>query len=701
MSWFDRFVKWVSGAPDAPTNAAETPSSPNAGLKDLIEKGRAAQYDEDYELALQHFMHAAQLAEKQHDTTSLADLVLHQADTLVAMGREKDAEALLTALEERATRSNHRAPLAYTLLSMGVLAQARGEWDNARDYFEKGLDVAQTINTRGAQGRAKGHLADVYLNEDNLGYAARLLGEALSLIEESGDTELLPYFTARLGETLIALEQPQEGLKRLKQAYESAIEMNHRLYKRFLGVCLADSAFGEKQYALAYETYEHVMPLYPDPKPQTPAYARVLLNYAGAALHTGNAQRAAQIARQAMATGQHLALMDVIEAAQNLLEHAQDQVTDQATLPAAPQPTTPESGSATVASTDWHQVEQTAKQAIATAEEENDWQQLAHGYRQLASAYYGQSRLEEAVEAWSQALQRVRPRGDKMASADILTHMAQARFSLGHLLNARRPADDALMLLSSINDDSMRARALATAGAIYGEQGDVASADSFLQEALELAQKLHDATSETDWRTTYGRMLALTRRRDEGLQQLNQAQEQAANLGDNALRAGVAAALGDVYLASRAPTQAIAAYQDALSNTTSAIARAERQAGMATALVENGQLQAAEQLLPELEKTAHKYRLLGVLIQAMLVQAHLAHQQGNNDKALQKTNDALQYARQAQQYRLQVRALSLQSRIYAQNGQSEAAQEAWDEASKLIERYQMPQFSADWLPGAE
>ncbi|QPC81806.1 hypothetical protein G4Y79_19250 [Phototrophicus methaneseepsis] len=342
MSWLDRFIKWVSGAEDAPTPSQQTPPKANNALESILEQGRQAQYDEAYDTAMQHYKHAREVAQRQMDATSEADALLHQADVLIAQGSFKEAETLLGELQTKAQNTQHRAPLAYALISRGVLAQARGAYEEARNLYEQGRRHAETIGSNGAQGRAMCHLADIYLAENNSGYAVKLLREGLTILQESGDTELLPYFRMRLADALIAAQDESAVSDLLHIAYKEATEAQHKPYRRMTALRVAEYAAQTGDSLTAYQFFKLALDLFSRTPANTSRYADILLSYSQAALQTGNQAEARTVAEKALYAAQSLGDEGRMREAQDILAAATPGGLAQKTQPHPTAPSMPE-----------------------------------------------------------------------------------------------------------------------------------------------------------------------------------------------------------------------------------------------------------------------------------------------------------------------------------------------------------------------
>lgn len=213
MNVFERLRRWWQQQ-DA-SDAAPPPD------RTLLDAARLAQAEERYADALDLLETLAQRAQRQHDSTLQARVDLNRADVLLLTERYTEADHLLQALRDRAAETGQRTLDAYALCLMGVLAVQRAQTEAARAAFEEARTIAHSVSATGAQGRAMGHLAALYLREHNAHYALFLLEKALPLLETSGDDDLLSDFTGLQGEACLLMGQLERG----QAAFERALAL--------------------------------------------------------------------------------------------------------------------------------------------------------------------------------------------------------------------------------------------------------------------------------------------------------------------------------------------------------------------------------------------------------------------------------------------------------------------------------------------
>ncbi|MDQ7026514.1 MAG: hypothetical protein Q9P44_13275 [Anaerolineae bacterium] len=256
MNFFRRMTQWIQHSDNI------TSPSTSVIVNDKVEQARRAQYAEQYDDALALLIEAMNLAEEQGNTTIKVDITLSHADILIAREDYEAAKAILNELRDESELRQHRAPLAYALASLGTIEQKQGHFDAASDLYEESRRIAELIQTDGANGRATAHLADIYLLDGNASYAIYLLRDAIPRLIRSGDKELLGYFQARLGEALIAIGQPQEGMAVMQQGLEAAFVLKHQAQVRDISQKLGYHALQLADYDKAIQYLRDALRLY-------------------------------------------------------------------------------------------------------------------------------------------------------------------------------------------------------------------------------------------------------------------------------------------------------------------------------------------------------------------------------------------------------------------------------------------------------
>lgn len=691
------------------SSADQTPTSQTT--RRLVEEGQWAKRAEDYGRALEKFSEAEQLAESNGDTAAHALIILHRADTLIAQQRWAEAEGILLQLRRDAQVNSHRAQLSYALVTLGTLEQGRANWDEARAYYEQALKVARAAVSLGGEGRAMAHLADTYLHEQNASYAVHLLREALPKLNLSGDIELSSYFVGQLGNGLIQTGNESEGERLMYRALRIAEQMKYHRFERYWSLALAERATSNLHYQDALRLYEQALPLF---NADTPGKAEVLCEASRISLYQGSLDHALDYAQQAVdsatgeaanalasgtlgmalrASGRHAdAIPHLEQAAQHLeteaiasplrLEIMRNLATARA-----------EAGSTDEALTIYRNL------LASTAELPLE---QAQTYLEIGLLHEKRRDMESAIDAWKSALALYEGEHYYAQVARLYCDIGGARRFLGQGKRALKEYEQALMILSSVDDWSTRGVVVSNAAIAYADMGDTESAEAFFNESIDIANRLQDYTAETTRRGNYGWFLLSTGRPQRALVMLEQALRISRQQGLLLQVAIQTDNLGLAYDALREYTVALQYHRDALEmihELKNPHWQSMIQINLGNTLIHMADTSAAGSLFAEALDRGRHLVDIQVIVRALIGQARLAlleEQPQNADHLLQ---EAIQLARRADMRRPLAEALQIYSEQQASLNQFEQSVTLWDEAQKLFTILQMPQadLEPDWL----
>src|SRR5689334_18265511 len=295
MNFFDELKRRASGQP--PARYPNRPE-PNA-LKEALEVRQRFKRAENYLSALEPLTSAMQLAISSGDASSMTIVALNQAEVYSSLKRFDEATALLERVFMTAQETRQRVQMAYILIGQGTLAQKQDDWKTAQSRYEQALEIARGVHSAGAEGRALGYLAEVYLHDANASYAIRLLREALPKLNQANDLEPSSLFVGRLGQALIASGQDAEGEQLLERALRLAKQTAYKQYERQWNIALADRALNRGQSEEAYQYLNDALPLF-DPKNHTVDYVIALGLIAKTCLNLQRRDDALNYAKQAV-----------------------------------------------------------------------------------------------------------------------------------------------------------------------------------------------------------------------------------------------------------------------------------------------------------------------------------------------------------------------------------------------------------------
>src|SRR5690606_12888831 len=108
-------------------------------------------------------------------------------------------------------------------------------------------------------------------------------------------------------------------------------------------------------------------------------------------------------------------------------------------------------------------------------------------------------------------------------AARLYCDIGGARRFLGQGRRAMKEYEQALMMLSSVDDWATRGVVISNAAIAYADLGDTESAEAFFDEAIEIANRLEDHAAEATRRGNYGWFLLSTGRPQRAIVTLEQA----------------------------------------------------------------------------------------------------------------------------------------------------------------------------------
>ncbi len=715
MSLWSRISTWIN------RSAAGSSRPEVLKLKTALDEGRRRKRAGDYDGALSFFERAMRIAHDLKDEAIVSVVELHRADLYIKQARWEDARTLLQRLENipaadaptdsAATISpavigpgSAGVQRAYALVSLGTLAQARGDDTSAQRYYERAIDTAQSARAAGAEGRAKGYLGSIYLNEGNASYAMHLLNEALSLLNTSGDAELSSLFVGLMGEAEIISGRPREGHRLISRALRLADHVQYRQFQRRWHAALGRIALEDARAADAYNHYERALQLHPEDEAEALdvyrqlARACVLLNknedalvYAKEAVEldpTGVETRGMMgvVLRAAGRSAEALPYLEAAAAERpkpETLRHLAAARADVGDIPAA---------------------EAIYQRARQQAERDNLPLEMARAQRDLGMFYVHQGQLNAAIKAWTAALEYYDQQDFHAQVARLYCDIANLRFTQGQVQRAMKDYEQALMRLGQINDIETRGVVLSNAATAYVDRGDLETAESFLAESIQIAQKLRDERAEATRQGNFGWFLLATGRTKRALAALEYARQQsrrqhmALHIAVQTTNIGLAQAELDDHAA------ALESHREALDLIRPLDApywQAVIRANLARELLRDPapDYDAITALIDNALADSARADSIEVRIRVLGVRAALLLRQDDLEQGGVAAQEAVALSRRLGAQRLLAESLIVCSQWRAMRGDDARALELWREAHDLLTLLHHPagRHTPDWI----
>lgn len=706
MGFFERINKWLG------RNQGDKPIPNAVLLSEQLDKARRAQYMEDYEEALSHLTEAMRIAESEYDIRANVDITLSRADILTAQGDYETATFILNELLEETEAREMIAPQAYTLCSLGVVEQHQGHLEAAQARYETARELADSINTDGASGRAAAHLADIYLAQGNASYAIYLLEDAVQKLDGSGDRELLGYFLGQLGLALIESGRKEDGVRRLQRGREVASVLKHHGQMRYLNRLLGQQALTDGDYRRAQTYFEDALVLYLAPPPENTEFVSLLCEASQASIRLGDVSKARSHAETALPLAEAIGDENLIAMAKASLGLVLSSTEEDGALQylrdaaIAYQASEPDSFYVDILrhlaaehireGNDAMGVD-IFKKAIAIVEPSSA-AATVHG--DLAEYYAKQRQFRDAIEQWQFALNLYQEVNQIDAVVRVHSDIAALYERVGDGRMAQREYGNALEKLSRVEERATRGIVLANVAAAFSEYGDLDSAEAFFKEAIDIAHRNRNVGAEFIRRGNYGRLLALTNRGKQALIQLDEAQGLDDDL-DLPLQSSIL--LGNFGLAHVALDDfetSVEYYRRANEQLLELDApkwEAINHANWGDALFAQGAIGQALDHYQQAHRLAEENTAIDGLIQSSIGIARVALLQSNIEQAQTTLTEISPIAKRQGYRRLLALLYQAWSELYAKQGNAEQAASSWEEAKKLRSIMRMKPITPDWL----
>jgi tetratricopeptide (TPR) repeat protein len=713
MNFLEQVRNWLAIDPTPP------PTTRVDAVREALERGQRAKRAEEYPQALDALEQAMRLVKENRDFTSMSVVALQKAEVLICQQRWEEAGEVLATIRQRAQVNNQKAQTAYVLDMLGVLAQAQGNWDSARQYYEQALNVARAVGAIGAEGRALGHLADTYLHENNASYAVHLLREALPRLNGASEIELGTYFVGLLGQGLIQTGQEGEGNQLLGRALKLAKQMDDRRYERRWSLALGERAMVEGRYDDAYTHYERALQLFSTPA-FTYEYIVALCQMSKASLKVSlhdDALRYAEYAEALSSTLDDGGLNTMVQSALGMALHAGGRSAKaiaylqvaaegyESLERGADEVETLRHLAASLADiADDESAISTYRRAAQRAEAHGIRLALAEVRRDLGLLYSQRRMTQLALQEWSAALVVYEAEKAHAQIARLRCDIGNARRQLGQGQRAMKDYEQALMALNLLNDDpETRGVVLSNAANAYVDQGDVESAEAFFKEAISLAQRAGNQAAESTRRGNYGWYLLAVGRPRQAINALEQALQMSQMLKLDLQVAVQTDNLGLAYDLLGDHTTALEYHQRALERVRP-LRNSEWESvfktNLANALLGLGKVEDAATLFEQALAQSRSSENVDGIVQALIGMARVYLGRKEPQKAEAALNEAISMARKTDLRRLLAQALSVHSEQQAAVKNTERSVALWGEARKLFNILQDPKakVSPAWLP---
>ncbi|PJF44648.1 MAG: hypothetical protein CUN55_02820 [Phototrophicales bacterium] len=487
-------------------------------LKRLVQEATNAQERGEYAKALELYRSGYNLALTLQNP-QIVHVFLNSIGAIhVATDKYEEAEKAFEEALHIAKQLKQPVLVARTLNNLGELYAKQAQWEKAQNYHQEALELARPTGDALTIILALENLARDYIEQGNPQYAVHLLKEAVTVAEAKQDPYMGYGVLGRLGEASLAAGDVSVGRRLMAEAIQRSTGTpfeRPRLIMRWL-VKLADIELGEKQYQNALQLLQRAEDVAHRVGVQSAAFfmhtalksAEVYLhlkNYTAAIAQAERAEVHARVlddevtlAKVAGYIGIALQGLEQPDAAVEKLSIALeayengviDDLSEQTKVLLALGRSQQQLGKT-------EQALSTYKKVLELLDNTDNPLRRAEGLYLIASVHAENNERDEAINLFQEAERLYRENNELGQAAIIRCDIGNLRRAKGDFKAALNDFEEALVMLSNIDNPIIRGFVLSSVANIYTETGDIESAQSFYQESIKIAQEYHDRLAES------------------------------------------------------------------------------------------------------------------------------------------------------------------------------------------------------------
>ncbi len=678
----------------------------------LTQYGASVQERGRLDEALQTYQQGLQLARLHGYSQNEQVLLNSQGAVLAEQKRYPEAEQCFQNALKLAQNLHLPVLIARSQNNIGELYAAQKDWVNAQQYHQYALDAARPTGDAATIILSLENLARDYLEQDNASYAVRLLQEAVTLAQAQQNIYLGAGALGRLGEATIANGDKTAGRTLLERALHLSHQVGrNRLTLRWM-MKLAEMDMNARHYHAALQRFQKAEDLAHRAGGQSSEFFMMLaLNISESHLHLGQFQPALSQAQRALrhateqddkigvakATGyMGLALRglkryeDAIQKLQDGLGFYSDGtlsgVDEQARLLLALGRSQHQHGDTDEALVSYQQVLE------LTNAEENPVRR-AEALQFVASLHNTRLERDQAINLYQEAQRLYEQAKETHKVARTLCDIGSTRRAKGDFNGALTEFENALVLLTNIDDRVTRGLVLSNAAIIYTEMGDIETARSFFEDAIKLARNLGDRYAESVRLGNLGWLYIATGKISMAIETLEKALELSRQQNDPLPVAIQTNNLGWAHHLNGDDETAISLLKQALLHIEKANSvqwRGIVKSNLGAAYLDQGELTEARQLLDEGLADSITMQDQEAMVRTQTRQAALLLTEDKTEEAETLVLEAESSARRMGFRKGQADAAQLLGDIYAGRGNEDKARSYYQEAQRLYQMIQDP-----------
>lgn len=212
-------------------------------------RGDLADARAEYEEAIEYYEESVETFEEMDRARSAASVRIPLAVARTKCSQHERANAVVRSALEYARSSADRELRARSLNQLAMIAQIRGELDEALEFLEREEKVWRDLDDNVALGRCLYTLGSLYWRRSEFEEALGAYGEAIPLLERAGHRRGLVHCLRMAGSTAERLGRLDEALAYCERALDIAERLDDRRSMVGVALCFADVYKSRGEYS--------------------------------------------------------------------------------------------------------------------------------------------------------------------------------------------------------------------------------------------------------------------------------------------------------------------------------------------------------------------------------------------------------------------------------------------------------------------
>lgn len=220
--------------------------------------GVAARYDNAYDIAVKYYLIALSIAEAEKDMRNIEIACNGLGNAYIAIpGRENLALEYLERALATAQKEGNQRGVAIQYLTIGGYYDRFKQYDKARGYFNKLIQINEQIGDKKGIAMSLKALGDSYLNaDDDLDLAERYYYQSLALFQEINDKLQQANTLLHLGQVSFKQKKYQRSISRLEKSASLSKQVNSKALLQAAASTTSSAYEALKNYPLALKHYK-------------------------------------------------------------------------------------------------------------------------------------------------------------------------------------------------------------------------------------------------------------------------------------------------------------------------------------------------------------------------------------------------------------------------------------------------------------